>query len=903
MLIERDAELDVLNNLASLAASGQGQIALVRGEAGIGKTSLLRQFLSQSELHYQFYWGGCDALLTPRVLGPLHDMCSEFSPAVSEILHTDASITKLLPVVLDNLKSQSQPVVMVFEDTHWADNATLDFLKCLGRRIAALDALLIISYRHDETGPRHLLTNLIGEFPQANTVRIELSPISPQGTRQMAQKANRKISNLHEITNGNPFFITELLAANDTGNNRIPVSIKEAIGSRLNRLTPTEQNFLETLSVIPNTIRASLIDRLFPANADELLVSCVEKQLLKTDDNNLFRFRHELARLGTKSRTSSLWQKNTHTKITQALIEEDSEEHIEEITYHASAAKLSDLVLEYAPKAANIASRSGAHGEASSHLALALEFADKADPELKATLYESWSYETALVKIDDKAIAARHSALEIWRELERSDKIGENLRWLSRLYWYLGEANKANAYADEAISVLASTDASYQKAMAFSLKSQFYMLNGRNEEAILWGNKALEIEGKEGKHPEVRIHALNNVGSAMVFSDELAGLDLLHESLSMALKLDFHEHAARVYTNMADFAVGSRDFELAEKTISDGIVFDSNNDLDSWTHYLVGLLAQLRMKQGRLEEAETISEGVLELESQTLLMKLPALLVLARVQSRLGKPDAKETLDKALADALSTAEVQYFLPARLSLVEEAWLKGHHEKATEQLEELLSSDIQYTGTWREAELALWLHRYGIENKVMPIDKLPAPYRLELCGETEAAATEWQSIGSPYPAAMALLTATDNKDSARYTKQAINLLANMRAAGTLNKALLIAKQHGLECCGKSQKRVRRKPARLHPLGLTKKEQEIIPWVVKGLSNKEISERFSRSERTIENHIASIFRKLNVHSRLEALLRIQNEPWIVPESDNIGYNGDSNNYKNWQTEQVVA
>ena len=882
MLVERNAELSILTELGRDAASGRGQIALLRGEAGIGKTTLLQHFLAQNKQHYHFYWGGCDALLTPRVLGPLHDMSSEFSADLGEILQSDASTTKLLPVVLNNLKSQSQPSVMIFEDVHWADNASLDLLKCLGRRISALNVLLILSYRHDETGPRHPLTNLIGEFPQADTTRIEIPPISPKGTRLLAEHNNRSVENLYSITSGNPFFITELLAAEDINSEKVPASIQEAIGSRLNRLTLEEQNFLETLSLIPNAIKQSLILQMFPQNGEQLLVSCEEKKLLQTDNNNHFRFRHELARLGTKSRTSTLWQKNTHNKITEALLQDNCNQHVEQITYHAHAAHLTDLVLEYAPKAAKIASQSGAHSEAASHLASAIEFATDAEPTLKATLYETWSYEAALVQIDEKVINARHSALAIWRQLERPDKVGENLRWLSRLHWYEGQSAKANQYADEAISVLESTDASAQKAMAFSLKSQFYMLNDRTDEAIFWGNKALEIESADGNNPEVRIHALNNVGTAMLFVDEKSGRDLLYESLHMALEHRYHEHAARVYTNMSDHAVGCRDFELAEKTINDGIVFDSNHDLDSWTHYLVGLLAQLRLKQGRLQEAETIAGGVLKLDKLTLLMKLPALLVLARVQSRLGRPEAKDTLNKALEDAVSTTEAQYFLPARLSLIEAAWFAGKHEQAKAQIEKLLSAGIPFTASWRHSELVLWLHRYRIKNTIIPADELPAPYQLELRGDNKNAALAWQSIGSPFPAALALLTAPESKDSTKHIKSAIELLENMGAAGALKKAAIIAKEHGVSYNGQSLKRGRRKPASQHPLGLTKKEQEILPWIIKGLSNKEISERFSRSERTIENHIASIYRKLNVHSRLEALLRVKNEPWIVSGSE---------------------
>ena len=879
-MIEREEALTTLHRLAATADKGRGKVALVRGEAGIGKTTLLQQFQHGSQSSYKFYWGYCDDLHTPRVLGPIHDMSTELGNDVVKAMQTDPVSTKTLPAVVSSINRCEQLPIMIFEDVHWADNGTIDFLKCLGKRITALRLLIIISYRNDETAPRYSIANAFGELPHENTVRIKLSPITAKGTQQLANDAGREIDNLHAVTGGNPFFISELLSDNCWNNDELPVSILDAIGARLNRLNLQEQNFLETISIIPHAIERRLIELLFPENGLELLVSCSEKKLLQLDNKDRVRFRHELARLGTQSRTSILWRKNTHKKIAQALIECNTDRNIEKIAYHAHAADIGTLVLKYAPGAAEIASKSGAHSEAASHLRTALKYAAKSKLEVQAKLYESWSYEAALVKIDEEVIDARHRAVSMWKKIGRLYKVGGNLRWLSRLHWYEGHATKASRYADEAITVLESTDASTQKAMAFSLKSQFHMLNGRWDEAITWGNRALDTNRDD--NTEVRVHALNNVGSAMVWNDNLAGLDLLRESLQLALADDLHEHAARVYTNMSDYAVNSGDFALAEKTINDGIVFDSNHDLDSWTHYLIGLQAALRLNQGRLIEAESIAEGVLKLDKPTLLMKLPALLVLARAQTRLGRPAAVDTLQKALDNAVSTGEAQYIVPARLALVEAAWLKNHHEEARNQLHQLLSADIPLSGNWGDAEVALWLYRYNIKNKKIPTDRLPVPYQLEIYGKPHAASNAWLSIGSPYPAAVALIATSNTTRGAESVLKATQLFDNMNAAGTLKKVSFVAKEWGLNTCILTKKRGPGKATQQHPLGLTKKEQQIIPWVIKGLSNKEISDRFFRSERTIENHIASIYRKLNVHSRMEALLRIQNEPWIASLSE---------------------
>ncbi|MFT6269452.1 MAG: tetratricopeptide (TPR) repeat protein [Alphaproteobacteria bacterium] len=157
--------------------------------------------------------------------------------------------------------------------------------------------------------------------------------------------------------------------------------------------------------------------------------------------------------------------------------------------------------------------------------------------------------------------------------LDRKDKIGENLRWLLRLYWYQGQAERAEYYANEAISECKSIDASSDLAMAYSLRSQLDMLNDRTAEAVEWGNKALPLE-KKFPNPAVRVHALNNVGTALLLHGNESGEDLLNESLSLGEEHGLHEDVARVYTNYSDYCVRFKKLELAEKLITKRIQYD-----------------------------------------------------------------------------------------------------------------------------------------------------------------------------------------------------------------------------------------------------------------------------------------------------------------------------------------
>src|SRR6185369_2637368 len=136
MLLERERELETLQRLASRADSGVGGMALVLGEAGIGKSSLLQAFAAPLRDRFLLLQGACEDLSTPRALGPLRDFACELGTDVVSAIDNAASPDQLMPLLLGRLAAQPRPVLVLCEDLHWADQATLDLLKYLARRIA-----------------------------------------------------------------------------------------------------------------------------------------------------------------------------------------------------------------------------------------------------------------------------------------------------------------------------------------------------------------------------------------------------------------------------------------------------------------------------------------------------------------------------------------------------------------------------------------------------------------------------------------------------------------------------------------------------------------------------------------------------------------------------------------------
>lgn len=221
-LLERSAPLDVLHAAWERASSGRGGTVLIEGEAGIGKTALLQQFAIAHDSDTKIAWGWCEALFTPRPLGPLHDMGRALGPGLSVLLEQSAPPERLFPALLSRIQDEDAPLVLVFEDVHWADNATLDLVRYLGRRISLLSTMVVLSARSDEIGPTHPLAYVLGDLPAAAVTRIKLPPLSPAAVHELAEAAGRGGDDLYRVTAGNPFFVTELLAATEGEAGGIP---------------------------------------------------------------------------------------------------------------------------------------------------------------------------------------------------------------------------------------------------------------------------------------------------------------------------------------------------------------------------------------------------------------------------------------------------------------------------------------------------------------------------------------------------------------------------------------------------------------------------------------------------------------------------------------------------------
>ena len=228
-LVERAGLLVELRALLAQARGGSGRVVLLGGEAGVGKTSLIREFVA-GEPGLRVLWGSCEPLVTPEPLGPFHDM-PEIAPA---ILQSESRI-ELLGAILDQLRTPPGTVLIV-EDAHWADEASLDVLRYLGRRVYATPGMLVLTFRDDEASPGSPLRSVIGDLATApGCRRLHVPPLSAAAVAELADGIAVDAGRLHATTGGNPFFVTEVLAAPGW---TVPPTIGDAVLARVARLDP-----------------------------------------------------------------------------------------------------------------------------------------------------------------------------------------------------------------------------------------------------------------------------------------------------------------------------------------------------------------------------------------------------------------------------------------------------------------------------------------------------------------------------------------------------------------------------------------------------------------------------------------------------------------------------------------
>lgn len=843
-LLEREPPLAELEAALHGALAGRGRIVLVSGEAGIGKTALVEQFTHDQRHQVRVLWGACDALFTPRPLGPLHDMAAQLKGEWPARLSAGGPPAALFAVFLAELRQR--PSLVIVEDVHWADEATLDLLKYLSRRVASAPALVVLTYRDDELGVRHPLRALLGDLAASNVVvRLPLTPLSVGAVRTLLGERRLDAESLHQQTGGNPFFVTEAIAAGSG----LPPTVREAVLARAARLSLSGQAVLRAAAVIGPRIEPALLAEVTSAEA-YAAEECLSLGMLVAHGEAL-SFRHELARQ-TILETMPPTQRLALHRLTLVALRRSpaARADLTRLAHHAEGADDREAILEFAPAAARQAAEARAHRAAAALFELALRHAEALPAAERARLLDDLAVELDVTDRRPEAIERRREAAALWRESGQPLKEGRALSALSMLLQVTSQKDEAERANQAALAVLEPLTPNRELIFAYNMEA--WLRLGRNDNAggVAMAEKGLALARhfeEDGDLP--RLYEI--AGLCWLYLDHARGLEFLERALALALKIEHAIRAGNLYANLSSIYVDFHEFARAEELFTVGVPYARERELISVLAYMEGWWAVHKLHRGEWAAAEQIAQQTLQ-RAATSPGRGPALLALGRLRARRGDPEALAALDESLDLLLKQGFRQREGLIRAARAEAAWQAGERERARAEARAAYDLALDQHQSAYVGELGFWLWRAG-EAVALPEWALK-PYVLHLGGDWRGAAEAWAQLGCPYEQARAL---ADGDAEAQALALAIFDKLPARPAAEALRARMRA-------AGRRVPRGPRPVTRQNPFGLTNRQLDVLGLLVEGLTNAEIAARLHLSPKTVDHHVSAVLAKLNMTSR---------------------------------------
>ncbi|MFI7588480.1 ATP-binding protein [Spongisporangium articulatum] len=870
-LVEREHELGVLHSAVAAAAAGEGGVVALAGDAGTGKTALLRAVVRSSTGRTaapdgpqggpHVLLGSCDPLSTPRPLGPLRDMAARAGSAWPDLEGdlTPAGVCDRLYAAL-----RERPTVLVVEDLHWVDEATADVLRFLVRRIDTLPLTVLLSYRDVEIGPDHTARLLLGDLARTEQARtLTLQPLSADGVAALLGGTRLDPARVHGVTGGNPFFVTEIAKEPERP---LPTSVRDAVLARAAAVSVDDLQVLQLVATAPDR----LDDRVLPhLGVDLPTLRRLDATGLLVRERGGLVFRHELARRALESTVPPGGAHGLHRALLDALEQVDPTGHAV-LTHHAVAARDSARAARHARAAADEATLAGSHSEAAAFLEIALKHLDDVPLAERAELLRRLSVEQYMTSRLGRAIDTVKATFPLWQRA--GDPVGLATAYDSCAVFEYYNARRAEAeeHVERATAAVAppdapdGTDGEAAYAGARTTRAYLALMGSELDLAAAYLDEATGIADRRGDD-RLALRAGLFAATARLGRGELAARADLVDHLERARGIAWDELASTAYSQLAHLDVEQRRLRDAEAVLEEGLPFSTSRDIPICSHWQTAMRSRLRLTEGRWQAALEDAGDVLGRDGMPLARLWPHLVV-ALVGLRTGEASAPHPdLDAGWELAGRVDEPLRWTAVTAALAEQEWLSGREDPRVRDGVALLHRVAGTPGAeWGVGELATWLVRLGLLKPDEVPEPVAPPFAAALAGRYAEAVDAWRRIGDPFTAA---LVAADSDEVDRQVA-AVEALDAAGAWASADRVRVDLRRGGaLKVPGRA-----RAATRANPGGLTNRQLDVARLVARGHTNAEIAARLYISTKTADHHVSAVLAKLGVENRRALVVRAE-------------------------------
>jgi ATP/maltotriose-dependent transcriptional regulator MalT len=890
--VGRDSELAFLSDHLSKAAAGQGSVILVLGPAGIGKTRLVREFQKTVGDAGRFAFGAC-LDYARGALAPFFQLLSSPSSANDdpEANPQDSSLEpsrtpRVFDSLLNRLAAHSQvtvPFIAVIEDLHWADDATLCMLEYLIERIHGLPICILVTCRNEATRDNHRVACTLSNLMRGGAEALYLEALNGGDVRFLTRVALRNIdgfptelrSRIEDLAEGNPLYLEELLreaydriATDRPYREHIPHSLEATTLERFDRLPDSVAEILANAAVLGDEFDTELLSAVCRHNRAYTigaLQAAVDANFILEVDANQYRFPHALIRETIYSRLTRASALAVHARAAEELEALcNASERLAERAYHWSAASNASMALRYNEAAGNEAMALGTYRDAARFFKRALDFSGS-DTLLRASLNEKIAKALYGDGAMDEAKEYFKCSIEGFVSLEMLRAAAPLIELVYNVYHYDGDIEGGLALNTRVLELVNSVK---EQAVAEELligMASFLSNQGMIAEFDVILRRVATTKRSLSPRFQIQLHQLRAVAQTREGRVHAAVFEL-KAALELARATQSYSLIAEILCNLGGCYEVIGDLVNAECVMLEALDLSEVRVMAriERCHYAT-CLAEVLYSRGKLLDAERVTQRAVAMgvECEAAMVGFASMgirIALATGQERLLARYADESTIALAFTSRKSFDIAHIADAFAKLYMH---RGQPREAAALLKKAVSS---VNASQFALDMLLTVAKFG------DAEDLPTARKLlfDICARRP------EALGKTYTAHFeAIVARCDLNWSARRRFAAISAAGfkdlgipmlygeALELAGRQKEALSVYKQMGAE--GEVHRLERLFSDRGHRGGvLTRRQLQIGKLIVAVGSNREVAQRLEISEKTLENHITSIYRRLGVASR---------------------------------------